>query len=409
MKKKLFLSFSDQGIVSASNFLLIIILARIYDKSDFGFISFLLFIGVLVNNIQIALITQPHNVLAANLNQENYKKYTNGAFGLQIFSIIMLIIISIIIYFFQYIGLINLYDNTSFIVFSLFYLTLKQIQDFFRRVLFTSGHIYQIVISDLIAYGGGVVFLLCILYLKIEILYQIIILITIPFILSILYLLVTYELQYRLSKKDMLFTFKKSFDFARWSFLSTLTSWLGTRVFPITLGLLANMETVAIYAVLMNIINTLNPIFYTLTNFLTTIFAKVSGKMNLLKQTFNTFFALLPIIVVSIFILIIYPEKILSFLYGPKYNEYAKLLQYISSSILLIAFANILQLYLRASKNVKYIFKSFFYSTLVSLTLGSYLIYNYQIQGAVLAFILSWLISNSFLSYYVFKSYKGTI
>jgi len=409
MKKKLFLSFTDQGIVSLSNFLLIIILARIFDKADFGFISFLLFIGVLINNIQISLITQPHNVIAANLEKISYEKYTNGALGLQVLSIIILIVISVLIYTLQYTGLINLYDKISFIMFSIFYLSLKLIQDFFRRILFTSGHISQIVISDLIAYGGGVLFLLVVLYLKIEILYQIIILITIPFILSIVYLLVTNKIEYKLSKKDMLFTAKKSFDFARWSFLSALTSWLGTRVFPITLGLLVSMEAVAIYAVLMNIINTLNPIFYTLTNFLTTVFAKVSEKSNLLRQTINTFFALLPIIVISIIILIIYPKKILSFLYGSTYIEYVELLQYISSSIFLIALANILQLYLRASQNVKYIFKSFLYSTLFSLTLGSYLIYNYQIHGAVLAFISSWIIADAFLGFYVFKSYRSKV
>ncbi len=409
MKKKLFLSFADQGIVSVSNFLLIIILARIFDKADFGFISFLLFIGVLINNIQISLITQPHNVIAANLGKKSYEKYTNGALGLQILSIIILIVISVLIYALQYTGLINLYDNISFIMFSIFYLTLKQIQDFFRRILFTSGHINQIVIGDFIAYGGGVLVLLFVLYLKIEILYQIIILITIPFILSIFYLLITNKIEHKFSTKDMLYTSKKSFDFAHWSFLSALTSWLGTRVFPITLGLLVSMEAVAVYAVLMNIINTLNPIFHTLTNFLTTVFAKVSEKSNLLKQTINVFFALLPIIIISMIILILYPKEILSFLYGETYIEYIKLLQYISLSIFLIALANILQLYLRASQNVKYIFKSFLYSSIFSLTLGTYLIYIYQIQGAVLAFISSWIISDILLSFYVFKSYKAKI
>lgn len=409
MKKKIFLSFIDQGIVSLSNFLLIIILARIFDKADFGFISFLLFIGVLINNIQISLITQPHNVIAANLGKNSYEKYTNGALGLQILLLIILIVMSILIYTLQYLGLINLHDDIAFIMFSIFYLTLKQVQDFFRRILFTSGNINQIVIGDFVAYGGGILLLLLVLYFKIETLYQIIMFITIPFILSILYLLVTNRIEYKFSKKDMLFTSKKSFNFARWSFLSALASWLGTRVFPITLGLLVSMEAVAVYAVLMNIINTLNPIFYTLTNFLTTVFARVSDKSNLLKQTINVFFALLPIILLSIIVLIFYPKEILSLLYGSVYIEYVELLQYISSSIFLIAIANILQLYLRSSQSVKYIFKSFLYSSVFSLTIGSYLIYTYQIHGAVLAFILSWIVSDILLGFYVFKSYRAKI
>jgi len=409
MKQKLFLSFIDQGVISASNFFLIIILARIFDKADFGFISFLLFIGVLINNIQISLITQPHNVIAANLEKKCYEKYTNGAFGLQLLLIIILVIISIFIYLLEHYEMLKLHDDVSFIIFSVFYLTLKQLQDFFRRILFTSSHISQILISDFIAYGGGILVLLIVLYFKIYILYQTIIFITIPFVLSIFFLTLTSKVKYKFNKKDIQFTFKKSFNFAHWSFLSALTSWLGTRVFPITLGLLVSMDVVAIYAVLMNIINTLNPIFFTLTNFLTTVFARVAEKSNLLKQTINVFFALLPIVLISIIILIIYPKEILSFLYGTIYIQYVELLQYISLSIFLIALANILQLYLRATKNVKYIFTSFLYSSFFSLTIGSYLVYNYHIKGAVLAFILSWIISDTLLSFYVFKSYKGRI
>jgi len=407
LKKKLLLSFIDQGIVSASNFFLIIILARLFTQSDFGFISFLLFIGVLVNNIQISLITQPHNVIAANLNHTEYLKYTNGAFGLHLALIFLLIIVSSIIYVMQYMGVINLYDNITFILFAVFYLNFKQLQDFLRRILFTSGQINQIVISDIIAYGGSSLVLLLALYLKVETLSHVILFLCLPFILSIFYLFITNKITYKYCMDDMQFTFKKSFDFARWSFAATLASWLGTRIFPITLGLITSMESVAIYAVLMNIINTLNPIFYTLTNFLTTVFAKVSEKSTLFKQVSNTFFTLLPIIAIASIILILYPKEILSLLYGSKYIEYTNLLQYISFSIILIAFSNVLQLYLRATQNVKYIFKAFLYASLFSLTFGLFLIYKYEVLGAVIAFIISWVISNILLSLYTYKSYRG--
>lgn len=407
MKKKLFLSFVDQGIVSLSNFLLIIFLARILDKAEFGFISFLLFIGVLVNNSHIALITQPHNVIAAKLGRRYYEKYTSGLFGLNILFIILLALISVIIYFLQYFQLITLYDEAAFIVFSLLYLTIKQMQDFFRRLLFTSGHIDQLLVSDIIAYGGGILFILLAYYFDITLLYEVIILISIPYVLSTIYLLKKNTIKYRLDQKEMVMAYKKSYDFARWAFLSTFTSWIGTRIFPITLGILVNMETVAVYAVLMNIINTLNPLFYTLTNFLTTVFAKMLQKSNVLKQTLNVFLATLPIVAVAIIILFVYAKDILFFLYGPKYVEYAQLLKYISFSILLIGIANILQLYLRALKHVKYIFHSFLFSSFFTLTIGTYLIYTYQIEGAVLAFVLSWVVADILLGFYVFRAHKA--
>lgn len=407
MKKKLFLSFVDQGIVSLSNFLLIIFLARILDKAEFGFISFLLFIGVLVNNSHIALITQPHNVIAAKLGRRYYEKYTSGLFGLNILFIILLALVSVIIYFLQYFQLITLYDEVAFIVFSLLYLTIKQMQDFFRRLLFTSGHIDQLLVSDIIAYGGGILFILLAYYFNITLLHEVIILISIPYVLSTMYLLKKNTIKYRLNQKEMVMAYKKSYDFARWAFLSTFTSWIGTRIFPITLGILVNMETVAVYAVLMNIINTLNPLFYTLTNFLTTVFAKMLQKSNVLKQTLNVFLASLPIVAVAIIILFIYAKDILFFLYGPKYVEYAQLLKYISFSILLIGIANISQLYLRALKHVKYIFQAFLFSSFFTLTIGTYLIYSYRIEGAVLAFVLSWVVADILLGFCVFRAHKA--
>lgn len=409
MKKKLFLSFIDQGIVSLSNFLLIIFLARILDKAEFGFISLLLFISVLINNTQISLITQPHNVIAAKLGKIHYEKYTNGAYGLNLIFIIILIVFSILIYFLQYFGAIDLYDSVTFILFTIFYMTIKQVQDFFRRVLFTSGHISEILVSDFIAYGGGILFLLLAYLLNVNILYEIILFITIPYILSITYLLKINAVQYRFDRKDILYTYKKSFNFAQWAFLSTVASWIGTRVFPVTLGMLVSMEAVAIYAVLINIINTLNPIFYTLTNFLTTVFSKVLTKSNLLKQTLDVFLALLPIITLAIIILFVYSKEILSLLYGSNYIEYVELLKYLSISILLIAIANILQLYLRALQHVKYIFNAFLYSSLFTLTIGTYLVFTYQINGAILAFILSWVVSDLLLGFYVFRSHKADL
>ncbi|WP_345975105.1 oligosaccharide flippase family protein [Sulfurimonas sp. HSL3-7] len=406
MKKNLFLSFIDQGIVSLSNFLLIIFLARILDKAEFGFISFLLFISVLINNTHISLITQPHNVIAAKLGQRYYEKYTSGLLGLNILFIILLILMSLLIYFLHYLQLINLYDETAFIIFSLFYLTIKQLQDFFRRILFTSGHIQELLISDIIAYGGVILFIWLAYYFNITLLHTIIILISIPYILSTIYLLQKNRIEYKLNLKIMVMAYKKSYNFARWAFLSTFTSWVGTRIFPITLGILVNMETVAVYAVLMNIINTLNPFFYTLTNFLTTVFAKMQQKSNVLKQTFNVFLASLPIVIIAITILFIYAEDILFFLYGPKYTEYAELLKYISSSILLIGIANILQLYLRALQQVKYIFQAFLFSSFFTLTIGTYLIHSYQIEGAVLAFVLSWAVSDIFLGFSVLRMHK---
>jgi O-antigen/teichoic acid export membrane protein len=407
LKKKLFLSFIDQGIVSLSNFLLIIFLARILDKAEFGFISFLLFIGVLINNTHVSLITQPHNVIAAKLGRRYYEKYTSGLFGLNILFIILLVLSSIIIYFLHYFQLITLYDEVAFIVFSLLYLTIKQMQDFFRRLLFTSGHIDELLLSDIIAYGGSILFILMAYYFDITLLYEVIVLISIPYVLSTIYLLKKNTIKYRLNQKEMVMAYKKSYDFARWAFLSTLTSWVGTRIFPITLGIFVNMETVAVYAVLMNIINTLNPLFYTLTNFLTTVFAKMLQKSNVLKQTLNVFLASLPIVIVAIIILFVYAKDILFFLYGPKYVEYAQLLKYISFSILLIGIANILQLYLRALKHVKYIFQAFLFSSFFTLTIGTYLIYTYQIEGAVLAFVLSWVVADILLGLYVFRAHKA--
>jgi len=77
-------ALGDQCVVSAANFLTIYLFARHLDTSHFG--TFMLaYVGLqLLTSMQSALLTQPHNVLAAALPQPEYRRFTAAILVMQI-------------------------------------------------------------------------------------------------------------------------------------------------------------------------------------------------------------------------------------------------------------------------------------------------------------------------------------
>ncbi|MGH2799138.1 MAG: lipopolysaccharide biosynthesis protein [Thermoleophilaceae bacterium] len=74
-------ALADQAVMSGSNFLTLVLLARTLGPAEFGSFTVVYTAVLLAGVLQYALITQPHNVLGASLEGTRYRRYT-GATGL---------------------------------------------------------------------------------------------------------------------------------------------------------------------------------------------------------------------------------------------------------------------------------------------------------------------------------------
>jgi O-antigen/teichoic acid export membrane protein len=143
---------ADQGLISASNFATMIFVARgLGDPSLFGTFTLVYSAMLFANIFQMALITQPHNVLGAAREGEHYRRYTTSTLFTQLIlagaeSIIALAAAAVMAS--------RGWHGTPLLVALAPAIFGWQVQEFFRRVLYTEGRYREVFWNDMLSYGG---------------------------------------------------------------------------------------------------------------------------------------------------------------------------------------------------------------------------------------------------------------
>ncbi|HZL38402.1 MAG TPA: polysaccharide biosynthesis C-terminal domain-containing protein [Tepidisphaeraceae bacterium] len=142
---------ADQVLISGTNFVTMIFAGRALGKAGFGEFT-LVYNGLLLANmVQMALITQPHNVLGTGKKDSNYRSYTAGAALAQL-AIAMLEAIGALA--FVGIAYAHGWHCRGLLLALVPSIVAWQFQEFFRRVLYTEGRIAAAFFNDLVSYGG---------------------------------------------------------------------------------------------------------------------------------------------------------------------------------------------------------------------------------------------------------------
>lgn len=144
----------DQPLISGSNFITMVLVARGLSKSAFGEFS-LVYAGLLFANLlQSALVTQPHNVLGASLwitDRNSYRRYTTSSAAGQL-SITALEILAAIVL--AIIGHTMRWSFQPLLIALIPAVAAWQFQEFIRRVLYTESRTGAALINDVVSYGG---------------------------------------------------------------------------------------------------------------------------------------------------------------------------------------------------------------------------------------------------------------
>src|SRR5829696_8643711 len=69
---------ADQALISAANFVTMVALARTFVPADFGAFVLTYTALLLLNGLQTAFVTQPHNVLGQGRERADYAVYTTS-------------------------------------------------------------------------------------------------------------------------------------------------------------------------------------------------------------------------------------------------------------------------------------------------------------------------------------------
>lgn len=147
----------DQGLISAANFLTMVLVARgLHDQDAFGLFVLAYMALLMAGTFQSGLITQPHNVLGAQRRRGAYRRYTAATAASQLTVAAVLAAGSLVAT-----GVAWLVDSplTPLLLPLAPVVVAWQVQEFTRRVLYTEGRLHAALVNDGLSYGGQLVLL----------------------------------------------------------------------------------------------------------------------------------------------------------------------------------------------------------------------------------------------------------
>ena len=150
-------AIADQALISATNFATMILVARgLASPAEFGIFTLVYSALLFANILQVALVTQPHNVLGTARAGEAYARYTTSCGVAQLLLVLvegtLALIAAVVAWRMHSVAAGMLLALVPSIIF-------WQLQEFLRRVLYTEGRHAAAFANDLISYGGQTVVL----------------------------------------------------------------------------------------------------------------------------------------------------------------------------------------------------------------------------------------------------------
>ena len=147
----------DQALVSGVNFLTIVLLARALAPADFGWFVLVFTALQTVGTLQAALVTRPHNVLAATRHGRAYADYSTTTAVAQVALTAAFAMVAA-----ATAGLLYAAGSAQavLVLASIPALVAWQLQELGRRMLYTESRLQAALANDLVSYGGQALALL---------------------------------------------------------------------------------------------------------------------------------------------------------------------------------------------------------------------------------------------------------
>ena len=139
----------DQALISASNFLGMVIAARAMPTAEFGTYALAWSAIWALNSVQSSLVTQPHSVLAARRDEAAYRGYTTATARMQALMTLAIGVPIVVV------GLVALGVGAGPVLLAVGLAVMGwQAQEFMRRVLFFEGRLRAVAALDVVSFGG---------------------------------------------------------------------------------------------------------------------------------------------------------------------------------------------------------------------------------------------------------------
>ena len=397
-------ALADQMLVSGSNFVTSILLARVLGIAEFGRFTLAWMVILFVQSIQQAVINAPMMTIGPKQEPDERPAYFGSVFVQQIvFAVLSAALtysgVLISSAFFPDWGTAQLALPLTAAVF------LSQIQDFLRRCFFTLERPAISFVCDFIRYLGQIGLLFWLFFSMPELLTSTMALWVMVGTSILAILAASLKLpSLSWSAHSWRAVLSRHWHFSKWLSASAVMQWTTGNLFVLVAGVMLGSVAVGALKAAQNILGIAHILFQGLENS-SPLHASQSftargnrGLSKYLKKLSLTGGAITAVICLIAFLI---PDFLLHSLYGDEYAQYGNVLRIYAALYFIIFFTLPLRIGLRTMENTKSIFIAYVIMTIVTLLIARLIIITIGILGAVLGMLIVQIIYVSIMYYYL--------
>ncbi len=379
-----YLAAADQAVISLSNFLGTIILARNVDPTQLGIYGVGFVTLRLVRSVQDGIVVQPLNVYGASMAEEDFKRYATSTSILQIaLAVCTAILVAIGGWMLTQLG----NDTAGPTLFALWFSFLAwQMQEYIRRMLYTRGAVFSAVVNTVIANAmrlglmivwasqgklSGIAGLDAIAWGSLAAL--------VP---GLWFIRHYWTRQYANLRE----TWQRNWNFGRWLMGGTIANWVSAEFYPVLTAGMISFAAAGAYRALQNLVAPVHTLLRATDTFLTPRAARIysAGGLGALARLLKQVYAVTAIPILGLLTLAsLIPQQLLHLLYGDTYVEYSRGMVWMVLFYALWYLYWPLQTAFKAARISRPIFIANLFATISMFTIGIWLILRWGIYGTI--------------------------
>jgi len=398
----------DQGVISGVNFLTGLLIARFLGIEAFGVFTLVWMAVLFVSSIQTALIISPMMSIASKINENDLLAYYGAVLVQQvIFAIVSMLCLvagtKLSVYFFPDWKISDLVFPLSLA--SFFVLT----QDFSRRLFFVQGRYFVACVLDVVNYVGR---LLLLIYFFIQDVLDVEFVLWGITVASVITIFVSCFIHKGVRWDSLVFknTIKRHFVSARWLTGSALLQWLSGNLFIIVAASVLGAVAIGALKSAQNIMGITHIFLQGLENIVPTHASRYlhqAGKNTMVNYLSKvTFWSGIPMVIFSLLVSI-YPEYILSTVFGEDYKGYGFVLRWYAVIYIIIFISFPLRMALRAMEKTSPDFFAYSLMSAFSIVIAKPIVESFGLHGVLIGMLLTGLIFFSTLLFFTKNVYSN--
>lgn len=399
-------AFLDQAVVSGSNFLTGILLARYLGLGEFGRFSLAWIVVLFFSGLQTAMIISPMMSLGPMQETDQLPSYYGAVFMQQlIWAGSSFVVIFLGVWGSQFLFPIWKANDIALPLASA--LLAYLLQDFIRRYFFVKDLAHLALINDSISYIGQLCFLITFAQFATLKAGEALWIIAGTSGIAVAVGLFTVSPLY-LSRNYFIKVFSRHWNLSKWLICSSLMQFASSQFFFLIAGYKLGAASVGAMKAAQNVIGILHIVFQSFENFVPSQASReyLSGKREALSRYLTKIVKFgCSVTVIIAGLCFFFAEFWMNLIYGNEYSGYGYILQWLSITYIIIFFAFPITAGLRTIERTKGIFVAFSYSSIFSVIFSCTLVSHIELKTILFGLLISKII----VSYFLFIEYKKKV